>query len=274
MFMFFHNIKNTQGNEMKFKIIGLMFLFSCCYADIPVFNSPEDTRYPIVSPGHDSPDSRAFVSFTAGPAWAKPGSTQTLYVNPSYVDTYLNQSGNQTLANAELFFGFQFPAMDAFQIQFGPMVGAAGIAKPNGQILQYGLVNNHRYTYNVSQIRGGLRAKIFPENSYEEWIFSPYITGSGGFAYNYSYTYQNTSYSRNISADPNFGDNGNLAFSYSVGAGLQRDITCNYRVGVGYEYYSWGKSRLSPAGGQLTNNAPIINNIYSQSVVISLTYTS
>jgi|LauGreDrversion4_2_1035121.scaffolds.fasta_scaffold23127_2 opacity protein-like surface antigen len=259
---------------MKLKIISLTLLFSCCYADIPVFNSPEDTRYPIVSPAHDGPDSRAFISLSAGPAWAKPGATQTLYVNPAYVNTYLNQSGSQTLANAELYVGFQFPLMDAFQMQFGPMVGAAGIAKPDGQILKYGLQNNHRYTYNVSQVRGGLRAKIFPENSYEEWIFSPYITGSGGFAYNYSYTYQNTSFSRNILDEPNFGNYGNLAFSYSVGAGLQRDITCNYRVGVGYEYFSWGKSRLAPASGQLTNNVPTINNIYSQSVIISFTYIS
>ena len=254
--------------------MSLMVLFSCCYAEIPVFNSPDDMQYPLVTPGNEPPESRGFISLIAGPAWTKPGSTQTIYVNPAYVDTYLNESGNQTLGNAELNFGFQFKAMDAFNVQFGPMVGAAGIAKPNGRILQYGVLDNYRYTYNVSQIRGGLRARIFPENSYDEWIFSPYITGSAGFSYNYSYTYQNRSVYQGGLANPDFGDNGNLSFSYSVGAGLQRDITCNYRVGVGYEYYSWGKSSLSVANGQLTKNVPVINNIYAQSVVISLTYTT
>ena len=260
---------------MKLKGLGLLLLCSFSHADIPVYNSPSDLNYPVASSNDDmNCTPRPYFSLSGGPGVAGANTSQEVYIDPNYSNTYTTEKHNQTIAAFELNIGMQIPVMMGALFQVGPLIGVAGVAKPDGEIWQLSdpEFNNMRYTYNLSQARFGVRARLSGSNEYDVWFFSPYITGSAAIAENYAYNYKNYDVIAPAEANHAFANNSQAAFSYSLGAGIQRDIDCHLRFAVGYEYFSWGKSSLAPAKGQLTKNVLSLNNLYMNTVLITLTY--
>ncbi|HAT8718368.1 TPA: porin family protein, partial [Legionella pneumophila] len=64
------------------------------------------------------------------------------------------------------------------------------------------------------------------------------------------------------------------AFTYTLGAGVQKSISEHWQLGVGYEFADWGKSELGRASGQTLNEGLKLNHLYTNGVVLNLTYVA
>jgi len=215
------------------------------------------------------------VMLSGGPGWSAPGKTQTVYLESDGPNTYNDRSKTQTLGMGELLIGFQKRLFTApIQTQWGVLVSAAGMARLKGDVWQLAdpEFNNMKYSYNINQIRTGLRTKWILDQCAFSDRFKPYITGSIAAGFNHSFSFQNSAKSSEVVINPNFKDKTVTAFNYSVGAGLQKEINQHTHVGLGYEFFDWGKSGLASAPGQATNAAPFLNHLYVNTVLLNLTY--
>jgi opacity protein-like surface antigen len=215
------------------------------------------------------------IMVSGGPGWSSPGKTQTVTLESDGPNTYNNRSKTQTLGMGELLLGFQTRLFTApIQTQWGVLVSAAGMARMKGDVWQLADpdFNNLSYSYNINQIRTGLRTKwLLDQYAFTE-ILKPYVTASIAAGFNHSFSFQNSARNSDIVANPNFKDKTVVALSYSVGAGIQKEINQHTHVGLGYEFFDWGKSGLASAPGQATNAAPFLNHLYVNTVLLNLTY--
>jgi opacity protein-like surface antigen len=213
------------------------------------------------------------VMLSGGIGWSRPGKTQTVYVEADSSNTYSNQSNLQTLGMGEVFVGVEKKLFNLpIQQQWGALLGAAAMARIKGEIWQFSdpSFNNMSYSYNINQLRVGLRTKWLFDQYALIKEFKPYVTGSLGIGFNRSFSFNNLAKSTDIVANPNFENKVLKAFSYSVGFGLQKNIHDNVQFGFGYELFDWGKSSLAPWAGQTTSAAPSSNNLYMQTLLMSL----
>lgn len=227
------------------------------------------------------------VMVSGGPGWSSPGKTQTLMLESNGPNTYRNHAKTQTLGMGEVFLGLQRKMFVLnpisfqetlstlpIQTQWGVLVSAAGMARIKGDVWQLAdpEFNNMSYSYNINQIRAGLRTKwLLDQYAFTEQ-FKPYMTASLAAGFNHAFSFQNSPKSSDIVANPNFKDKTVVALSYSVGAGIQKEINPHTHIGLGYEFFDWGKSGLTSAPGQETNAAPFLNHLYAQTLLLSLTY--
>jgi len=65
--------------------------------------------------------------------------------------------------------------------------------------------------------------------------------------FNHAYSFNNTPTIFEALPNANFSSNTETAFTYTLGAGVQRVINQHWQVGIGYEFADWGKSKLSRA---------------------------
>jgi len=215
------------------------------------------------------------IMVSGGPGWSSPGKTQTIYLESDSPNAYNNHSKTQTLGMGELLLGFQTRLFTTpIQTQWGVLVSAAGMANVKGDIWQLSNArfNNMNYNYNINQLRTGLRTKWILDKYAFTDMFKPYITGSLAAGFNHSFSFQNFAKRSEVVPNPNFKDKTVTALSYSVGAGFQKEINQHTHVGLGYEFFDWGKSGLASAPGQATNAAPFLNHLYVNTVLLNLTY--
>ena len=71
---------------------------------------------------------------------------------------------------------------------------------------------------------------------------------------------------------PFFTSNTKTAFTYTAGAGLQYAFNQTWQFGIGYEFADWGPIQFGPAAQQTINDGYGINHIYTNGVLINLTY--
>lgn len=215
------------------------------------------------------------VMLSGGPGWSTPGKTQTLTLESDGLNTYNNQSKTQTLGMGELFVGFQkqSPRLP-MQSQWGVLVSAAAMARLKGEIWQLAdpEFNNMNYSYNINQLRVGLRTKWILDKYLITDKIKPYLTGSIGAGFNHSFSFYNYGKISSVVANPNFENKIFTTFNYSAGIGLQKIINQNTQLGLGYEIFDWGKSALAPATGQATNTALSINHLYMQTLLLNVTH--
>jgi hypothetical protein len=49
-------------------------------------------------------------------------------------------------------------------------------------------------------------------------------------------------------------------------------VNANWQIGIAYEFADWGKSELGRAAGQTLNSGLKIEHLYTQGVLVNLTY--
>ena len=215
------------------------------------------------------------VMLSGGPGWSTPGKTQTISLEADGPNTYNNQSKTQTLGMGELFVGFHKQSSSLpMQSQWGVLVSAAAMARLKGEIWQFAdsEFNNMNYSYNINQLRIGLRTKWILDKYLITDKIKPYITGSIGAGFNRSFSFYNYGKISSVVANPNFENKALTAFNYSAGVGLQKFINQKTQLGIGYEIFDWGKSTLGPAPGQATNTALSLNHLYMQTLLLNVSY--
>lgn len=71
----------------------------------------------------------------------------------------------------------------------------------------------------------------------------------------------------------NFASNTTTAFTYTLGAGVQRHLNPHWQVGIGYEFSDWGSSQLNRASGQTLNSGLLLSHLYTNELLFNLTYS-
>lgn len=210
-------------------------------------------------------------SLSVGPAWASAGKTQTFYLAPEIIKTYSATQKSNALAAGELFVGIQKALSTPLQGQLGLALAASGNAHLQGIIWDDAdpQFNNHSYKYNINHRHIAVKGKLLMDNGY--WVI-PWVSGSLGVGFNRAHDYSNTPLIFEALPNPNFSNHTQTAFTYTLGAGLQKPLSTHWQVGVGYEFADWGKSQLGRAQGQTLGSGLVLNHLYTNGVVFNISY--
>jgi opacity protein-like surface antigen len=228
----------------------------------------------------------SIITVSGGPSWGTAGQAQYLYPNspvytnvfapnpaPYYNMYFYYNSPTSTMANGELFFGLQRTVQPGIIGQLGLGVAGVSDAEVTGAVdlnvpNVISVPNVYSYRYKVNHVRVELKGKLIASSINP---VQPYISGSIGAGFNNSHDYQAVSVNQSQFPAPWFLPSTTIAFAYSVGAGVQKSITKNWQVGVGYEFADLGKSYLG-YDGFLLEKGPLLTHFYNNQLLFSLSY--
>ena len=217
------------------------------------------------------------ATISAGPVWANGANAQTFYLQPDILKTFTGNRTNTVLGYGELFLGIQRTVMAPFDGQLGIAVATTGNAKLSGNVWDDGVpqFNNFIYSYNVRHTHVAVMGKLLRDaNSLDPWLsgIKPYLSGSLGVGFNRATSFSLTPTIFEAVPFPTFTTNSTTTFTYTVGAGIQREITNNWQAGIGYEFADWGKNQLGAAPGQTIGSGLLMNHLYTNGLMFNLTY--
>ncbi|HHX3357169.1 TPA: outer membrane protein, partial [Legionella anisa] len=95
-----------------------------------------------------------------------------------------------------------------------------------------------------------------------------------GVGFNRAHDFTNTPLIFEALPNPDFADHTKTAFTYTLGAGVQKALNDHWQIGAGYEFADWGKSELGRAFGQTMNSGLALNHLYTNGVLFNLTYVA
>ena len=133
------------------------------------------------------------------------------------------------------------------------------------------IFDNYTYQYKVNHTHVALKGKLLGD---WDWPLMPWVSGSIGIGFNRAYDFNNTPTIYEAIPNSNFSSYTTTAFTYTVGIGFQRKLTKNWQMGVGYEFADWGKNQLGTADGQTTGDVLSLSHLYTNSLLLNLTYTA
>lgn len=226
-----------------------------------------------MGPAMSSRDWTWVGSVSAGPVWARGGETQTFYLAPEIEKTYAARKSTNALASGELFLGIQKLLGSQWLGQLGLAAATTGNAKLQGVIWDDAdpEFNNHSYQYKIRNSRIAVKGKLLLDKGY--WLM-PWVSASLGVGFNRAHEYSNAPLIFEALPNPNFADHTKTAFTYTLGAGVQKAFNDHWQVGIGYEFADWGKSELGRADTQTMNSGLALNHLYTNGVLLNLTYVA
>lgn len=215
--------------------------------------------------------SSGVATLSLGPVWENAGTTQTFYLTPNIEKTYAANHSSHALVNGELFVGLQRPLREKLEGQFGLAVATTSNASLSGHVWDDAdpLFNNYTYQYQVQHTYLALKGKLLADRGY---IVAPWVSGSLGIGFNQAHDFSNTPTISQAVVMPNFANNTTTAFTYTLGVGVERKLNQHWQAGVGYEFSDWGRSQLSRAPGQTSNNGLSLSHLYTNGFLFNLTY--
>jgi opacity protein-like surface antigen len=218
--------------------------------------------------------SQFVIGVTPAVTWASSNRSQTLALQPDVENTYTADNNTSAFPSGEIFIGLS-KAFAAYQQpllgQLGISVVYAGSAKLSGDILDDSNANfdNSNFNYKVTHTHVALQGRLI---SNANWLLEPYISGGVGASFNRSYAFSIQPTNPSEVAAPPFNSNSTTSFVYTLGIGLQKSLTTNLQVALGYEFADWGKTQLARADGQTLNQGLTLNNLYVNQLQLSLFY--
>lgn len=223
------------------------------------------------TPEHDPYRATRVITLSAGPGWSRSSTNQQFFLQPDIQKTYETSLTDTLLGSGSLFYGMQKQFNSIFYGQLGIVLAASGSAKLEGLIWEdtNQQVSNFSYKYKVAHAHMALKGELLADVKHR---IRPYVNASIGAGINraYDYTIQPVTFG-DISA-PAFTSNNTVAFTYTLGLGVKKDLNEHWQVGVGYEFASWGKSQLAPAYGQTFNTGLLLDSLYTDSLLFSISF--
>ena len=212
-------------------------------------------------------------TLSVGPVWEQAGDTQSFYLTPEIDKTYAAHQSTNTLANADFFVGKQKKLSKSIQAQLGLDVAATSNASLSGLIWDDEIPRfaNYSYSYKIQHSHIAAKSKVLIDKGY--WL-TPWISGSLGIGFNTAHDFQNTPLINEAVVNPNFASHTQVAFTYTVGVGLQKTLNQHWQAGLGYEFADWGQSLLGRAAEQTLNNGLALNHLYTNGILFNLTYSA
>lgn len=228
------------------------------------------------SMGAVKPDPSAWSWVSAlsiGPVWERSGQTQTFFLSPDIEKTYTAEKSTTALPAGELFLGIQKNLRHQFQGQLGAALVVTGNAKLDGEIWDDAdpLFNNYTYTYQVNHTHIALKGRLLLDRGY--WVI-PWVSGSVGVGFNRAHGFMNTPTIFEALPNNNFANNTKTSFTYTLGAGVQKELREHWQLGIGYQFADWGQSQLGRASEQTMNSGLALNHLYTNGFLINVTYIS
>jgi hypothetical protein len=228
--------------------LSLLSMINCCYARPQFFDM---TWQPVVTLGGG-------VTGASGIGDAKTFPIQNPATDEYYI--YTPQHFHQTPALFEGFFGGEGNLMPYFLLQAGFDYTQAASLSADGTLIQGAdshSQNTYSYHYSVLTRQLLAEGKLLL-NSFNP--IHPYILAGLGVAINKASDYYisapvGTTFTRL------YQNNTATSFTYSLGAGVDVDITNNVRFGVGYRFSDLGTVQL----GQATINNTTVSGTLAQS---------
>ena len=258
-----------RRNPHLLLLASLTTLSSAGFAHAQVEPSEPATYFP--SHLLETFKSSGVATLSIGPVWESAGNTQTFYLAPNIEKTYAANHASHALVDGEIFLGIQKPLREKLDGQIGLAVATTGNASLSGHIWDDAdpQFNNYTYDYQVRHTHLALKGKLLNDRGY---IVTPWVSGSLGVGFNQSHAFSNTPSISEAVVMPNFASQTTTAFTYTVGAGVQRHLNQHWQAGVGYEFADWGKSQLNRASGQTLNNGLSLSHLYTNGFLFNLTY--
>ncbi|QMT61790.1 outer membrane protein [Legionella sp. PC997] len=212
----------------------------------------------------------SIIIVSGGPAWSNPGKDQYLYpFPPPQNNLYLADSRSDWLGSGELFFGLQhFIGASNVIAQFGLGVAAASDAGLSGTVSVDGVPDVYTYSYKVSHVRAEFKGKLIACGFQS---LQPYLSGSFGVGWNHAHDWLPTTIDPVLYPTYWFDTASTVAFSYTLGLGVQKMLTPNWQVGVGVEFADWGKNYLGDDGATL-DQGPGMPHLYTTELLFSVGY--
>lgn len=210
-------------------------------------------------------------TLSAGPVWQNAGSAQTFYLTQEIEKTYTANKTTQALFDGELFLGVQKPLTQIIQAQFGLAVAATSNANLSGDIWDDAepQFDNYTYRYKIQHTHVAAKGKLLADMGY--WLM-PWVSGSLGVGFNNAHGFHSMPTIFEALPTPDFSSHSQTAFTYTLGAGVQKALNAHWSVGAGYEFADWGKSSLGRAAEQTLGSGPGLNHLYTNGLMFNLTY--
>lgn len=211
------------------------------------------------------------ATLSGGPLWENAGETQTFYLAPGIEKTYAAANCTNALTEGELFLGLQKAFPDQIKGQIGLALDITSNAKLSGNIWDDAdpQFNNYLYSYQIRHTHISLKGKLLVDRGY---FVIPWISGSLGIGFNTAHQFSNTPTICEAVENPNFASSTKTAFSYTLGVGVQKSLTKNWQIGMGYEFADWGRSQLGRATGQTLNSGLALSHLYVNGILLNITY--
>ncbi|MBN9227964.1 MULTISPECIES: outer membrane protein [Legionella] len=228
-------------------------------------NSFSGTMGPVSSPWTQ------VITLSLGPAWTDTGETNTFFLQSDVEKTYTANENTSTLFDGEIFYGLQHALNATFTGQLGLAAAVTSNAKLKGDVWEDADpdFDNFFYTYKINHTHIAAKGKLI---GHFNAPVNPYISGSLGVGFNRAHNFTITPKIVEEIPAPGFTSHTHTAFTYTVGAGIQKEFYSRWQVGIGYEFADWGKSYLGRAPGQTLNNGPGMNHLYTNQLQFSLSY--
>ena len=238
-------------------------------ASLLTANALAGTMGPITQ----QPDWSWVGTFSAGPVWQNGGTTQTFSLTPTIEKTYAANQSTNGLFDGEVFVGLQKTLSQTLQGQLGLAVAATSNASLTGVIWDDAdpQFANYTYSYKLQHTHVAVKGKLLADAGY--WL-TPWISASLGVGFNNAHSFNNTPLIFEAVPNANFSSHTQTSFTYTLGAGVQKALSAHWQVGAGYEFADWGQSALHRAVGQTMGSGPGLNHLYTNGLLLNLTYTA
>ncbi len=211
------------------------------------------------------------ATVSLGPVWENAGQTQTYYLAPNVEKTYVANNHYHALVDGEIFLGIQRPLRNNLSGQLGVAVAATSNAPMSGNIWDDAdpRFDNYIYSYNIQHTHVAIKGKLLANRDY---MLIPWISGSLGIGFNQAYDFSDTPTISQAITIPSFANNTVTAFTYTVGAGIQHNLSEHWQLGLGYEFADWGRSHLGQAPGQTVNTGLALSHLFTNGFLFNLSY--
>lgn len=209
-------------------------------------------------------------TLSGGAAWPTDIKSQTFYLAPGIEKTFRSNQVN-AIEQGEFFIGMQRQLTQILRGQLGVAGAMTYNAKLSGDIWDDAdpLFNNHLYHYRIDHTHAAIKGKLLADMGY---IIIPWIDGSLGVGFNYAHGYRSRPKIFPAVQLPPFTNNTETAFTYTIGAGFQGVLSKHWQLGIGYQFADWGKNNLGRAIGQTMNTGLSMDHLYTNGVMVNVTY--
>ena len=212
-----------------------------------------------------------FSSIRADLLWTRGGESQTFFLTPEIEKTYASRKESNKLVSGEIFIGMQ----KLLSQQLISHIGLAATITDNTKL--QGVIwddtdpqfDNYSYQYKIKHSGIIVKGILFFDKGY--WLL-PWISGGIGVGFNKAHNFTNTPLIYEAIPNPNFRDHTQTALTYTLGAGVQKKLNQHWQVGLGYEFSDWGKSKLNRATDQTINSGLSLNHLYTNGLLLNITY--
>jgi opacity protein-like surface antigen len=199
--------------------------------------------------------SQFIIGLSLGSVWVDKNNTQTFMVEPGILKTYTANNVRKAAPFGELFVGYEKNIFPTISSAFGFAIGAIGKTKTKGFIYDDGdtRFTNESYFTSTSTTYLIAKARLSTIEPVLFNVLKPFVDVGIGAGYNRASDFTITAIDCGTVADPNFGNNTDWAFGYTVSAGLQTNLRENVDVSLAAVYGDFGNNHTNIAPGQISN---------------------